>query len=189
MSRQGLQLGLGSDHALLTRGAEGDGLTAMDSARWSIWLGAKTSPTYTYPLSETEEEGGATGLDLGYQLLVGVRTPRLGVLVGGDARYRYRRAGGVAGARAALHPSARLEWRMSQRFPAIVTGWLGDASGLLGRGWGSQLFVGLGPGFGVVVRWESELFDTRLTGRSKDDPVDAGERKVGLFGIGVQAGY
>lgn len=187
--RQGLTLGLGSDHALLTRSAEGDGLTAMDSARWSIWLGGTTSPTYQYPLAETEETGGAVGLDLGYQLLVGVRTPRIGVLLGGDARYRYRRAGGVAGARAAVHPTARVELRMSQRFPAILTGWVGDTSGLLDRGWGSQLFVGLGPGFGVVVRWESELFDMRFDGRDKNDPVDAGERKVGLFGVGVQAGY
>lgn len=187
--RQGLQLGLGSEHALLTRAAGGNGPTAMDSARWSIWLGGTTSPTYVHPLTETEESGGALGLDLGYQLLVGVRTPRIGVLLGGDARYRYRLAGGVSGARAAVHPTARLELRMSQRFPAIVTGWLGDTSGLLGRGWGSQLFVGLGPGFGVVLRWESELFDMRLDGRDKNDPVNAGERKVGLFGVGVQAGY
>lgn len=187
--RQGLQLGLGSEHAVLSRSAEGSGLTAMDSARWSIWLGGSTSPSYVYPMAGTEEVGGALGLDLGYQLLAGVRTAPVGVLLGADARYRYRRAGGVSGARAAVHPAARLEVRARQRFPAILTGWLGDSAGLFGRGWGAQLFVGLGPGFGVVVRWESERFDMRFDGRDRHDPVDAGERKVELFGVGVQAGY
>ena len=188
--RRAIQFIVAAQHAVLSRFAQdGFGLGVMDHLHWGLVVGGTSTPTYRYEHAEKNETPLSWGLDGGYALLLGLRTSVVALFLGVDAAYRYRHVGGVAGARASFLPSGRLEWRVNDRHPIIVTGWVGDLLRGMGAGFGADLLLAVGSGSGVVLGWDHELFDARMGGKDPNDIVHIGNRVSNIFTAGYQFGF
>ncbi len=189
-NRNATQFYMGGQVSLLSRLVEnGHGLGFVDRARWGLVLGGTTTPTFQYKHSEEKETAMSWGLDAGYALLLGGRWRYLGLFVGLDASYRYRHVGDVAGARASVQPSARLELRFNDRHPIILSGWVGDLLRTMTAGYGCELVYPIGGAHGFVVSWDRESFDTRMGGIDRKDIVNVGARPAEVIGVGYQVGF
>lgn len=189
-ARHAIQFVFNAQHALISRWIDdGFGLTVMDHLHWGFVLGGTSSKTYVYEHAEEKETVMSWGLDAGYALLVGVRGGWLGVFVGLDAAYRYRHVGDVAGSRASLLPRARVEWRVNDRHPVILQGWVGDVLRGLDAGFGAEMVVAVAQGSGFVLGWDHERFDSRMGGWDHDEVINIGDRYSDIFTAGYQFGF
>lgn len=188
--RAALQFLLAAQHAVISRGVQdGFGPGIVDHAHWGLVIGGTTTPTYVYEHEQQKETLMGWGLDLGYALLVGVRTGYLGVFAGLDASYRYRHVGDVAGARASLLPRARLEWRANDRHPVIVNAWVGDLARTLGAGMGAEILLAVANAGGVVLGWDHESLDARMGGIYHSSVIDIGNRAANVLTVAYQFGF
>lgn len=161
----------------------------MDRVHWSWQLGGTSTPTYSYPGDSGKETAMSWGLDAGYALLLGGRGRYLGVFAGLDAAYRYRHVGGVSGARKGLLPSGRMELRFDDRRPWILDGWYGDLARSMGSGLGVHVLIPVAEGNGLLLGWDRERFDARMTGLSDKDVVNIGIRTANILSVAFQFGF
>jgi hypothetical protein len=152
-------------------------------------LGRRLSRAHEYPRSSSSsppktENGLGLGGRLGYALMGGYRTPRLGVLAGMGAQRVGLRVADVTAAGGLLPLLAQVELNWHASYPLVLQAWMTPwAAGNASRG--LLLQFQLTQLLGLHGRYEDLELRSRVGGLSSDDRIDVGRRGWRLMSLGL----